>query len=129
MIGYVNIGTNDFAKATSFYDDLLGTIGAVRVFEVESFVAWSTGASAPALSISRPFDGGEATVGNGVMVALGVETPEQVEQPVEEVEEEAIEELDEDKYVSRDEFDSKIAELKDLIESMKGDMGKEKEMV
>ena len=45
----------------------------------------------------------------------------------EEVEAEA-EELDEDKYVSRDEFDSKIAELMDLIESMKGDMGKEKEM-
>lgn len=79
MIGYVNIGTNDFAKATSFYDDLLGTIGAVRVFEVESFIAWSTGASAPALSISRPFDGGEATVGNGVMVAIGVDTPEKVD--------------------------------------------------
>lgn len=46
----------------------------------------------------------------------------------EEVEEEAAEELDEDKYVSRDEFDSKISELMDLIESMKGDMGKEKEM-
>lgn len=79
MIGYVNIGTNNFAKAASFYDDLLGTIGAVRVFEAESFIAWSTGATAPALSISRPFDGGEATVGNGVMVAIAVDTPEKVD--------------------------------------------------
>tara|TARA_Y100000114_G_scaffold114086_1_gene108085 strand:- start:583 stop:1119 length:537 start_codon:yes stop_codon:yes gene_type:complete len=34
------------------------------------------------------------------------------------------EELEEEKYVSKSEFDSKIAELKDMIESMKGEMGK-----
>lgn len=49
------------------------------------------------------------------------------EEAQDEVEEEA-EDLEEDKYVSRDEFDSKIAELMDMIESAKGDMGKEKEM-
>ena len=79
MIGYVNIGTNNFAEAVRFYDDLLGTIGAVRVFETESFIAWSTGATAAALSLSRPFDGGEATVGNGVMVAIVMDTLEKVD--------------------------------------------------
>ena len=32
-VGYVTLGTNDVAKAASFYDALLGSIGHVRVFE------------------------------------------------------------------------------------------------
>jgi len=39
MIGYVNVGTNRFAEAADFYDASFGTIGAVRMFEVESFIA------------------------------------------------------------------------------------------
>ena len=44
-------------------------------------------------------------------------------------EEEDIDEAEdlEEEYVSKSEFDAKIAELKDLIESAKGDMAKEKE--
>lgn len=30
MIGYVTLGTNDFARATAFYDALLAEIGAKR---------------------------------------------------------------------------------------------------
>lgn len=33
----------------------------------------------PGLAITKPFDGNSATVGNGVMVALAVKTPEQVD--------------------------------------------------
>jgi len=47
MIGYVTIGTNDIEAAVSFYDELLGTIGATRTFEAENFVAWSTAQSRP----------------------------------------------------------------------------------
>lgn len=79
MIGYVNVGTNRFAEAATFYDELFGTIGAGRAFEVESFIAWSTGPSAPAFSISKPFDGGKATVGNGVMVAIAMDTTDKVD--------------------------------------------------
>jgi len=39
MIGYVTIGTNDLARAASFYDALLGEIGAKRMMENEQFVA------------------------------------------------------------------------------------------
>ena len=79
MIGYVTIGTNDFAAAVSFYDELLGTIGATRTLEAENFVAWSTAKSSPALALSKPFDGQPATVGNGVMVAIGLDSPEKVD--------------------------------------------------
>ena len=78
MIGYVILGTNDFERAVKFYDELLATIGADRVFEADTFVAWSTGPKAPALSVSKPFDQQPATVCNGVMVALAFRTPEQV---------------------------------------------------
>lgn len=78
MIGYVTLGTNDLARSIAFYDDLLATLGAKRMMESETFVAWSTSATAPAVSLIKPFDGNAATVGNGTMVALAVESPEQV---------------------------------------------------
>jgi hypothetical protein len=51
MIGYVTLGTNNFDAAASFYDELLATIGAGRAMEGDTFIAWSTGPGAPALSI------------------------------------------------------------------------------
>ncbi len=70
MIGYVTLGTNDIARGAKFYDALLGTIGATRFMESDTFIAWAVNPTAPALSIIKPFDGKPATVGNGVMVAL-----------------------------------------------------------
>lgn len=70
MIGYVTLGTNDIARGAKFYDALLGTIGATRFMESDTFIAWAVSPTAPALSIIKPFDGKPATVGNGVMVAL-----------------------------------------------------------
>ena len=78
MIGYVTLGTNDLARAVNFYDDLLATLGAKRVMEGDTFVAWGTAPTAPAVSLIKPFDGNPATAGNGTMVALAVESPEQV---------------------------------------------------
>ena len=70
MIGYVTLGTNNFEKAAKFYDELLAVIGASRLMQSDTFVAWSTGPKSPAISILRPYDGKDATVGNGVMVAI-----------------------------------------------------------
>ncbi len=78
MIGYVTLGTNNLAGAASFYDELFTVTGASRVFEGDNFVAWSTGPSAPAVSVIEPYDGNAATVGNGVMVALAVDSAEKV---------------------------------------------------
>jgi len=53
--------------------------GVGRFMEEDNyFVAWSPTHDAPALSITVPFNKQEATVGNGVMVALYMETPEKV---------------------------------------------------
>jgi len=79
MIGYVTLGTNDFDRAAKFYDALFGEIGAKRFMEMDTFIAWATSPQAPAVSIIKPFDGMQATVGNGVMVALVVDSPEKVQ--------------------------------------------------
>ena len=79
MIGYVTLGTNDMDRAAAFYDALLGTLGASRMMEAETFIAWTTTPGAPAISIIKPNDGNAATVGNGVMVAIPVDSAEKVD--------------------------------------------------
>ncbi|WP_293341758.1 VOC family protein [Microcoleus sp. CAWBG58] len=78
MIGYVTLGTNDLQSAAKFYDALLAEIGATRFMEMEEFIAWSVSPGLPALAVTKPFDGNKATVGNGVMIALQVDSPEKV---------------------------------------------------
>jgi hypothetical protein len=79
MIGYVTLGTNKFSDAAEFYDALFTTIGAGRIMQSDTFIAWSTGAGSPAVSIIKPFDQQPATVGNGTMVAIALATPEKVD--------------------------------------------------
>jgi catechol 2,3-dioxygenase-like lactoylglutathione lyase family enzyme len=79
MIGYVTLGTNRLNEAVKFYDELLALIGAVRIMENDRFIAWGTGMTSPAVSIAKPYDGKPATVGNGVMVALAMDSPEKVD--------------------------------------------------
>lgn len=79
MIGYVTLGTNDLEKAVAFYDQLFGSIGAGRFLETEQFVAWSTGMDQAGVSITKPFDGKPATVGNGTMVAIMLDSNEKVD--------------------------------------------------
>lgn len=79
MIGYVTVGTNDLDKAAAFYDALLAELGAKRFMEMESFIAWASSPSAPGFSVTLPFNKEPATVGNGTMVALAVESPAKVD--------------------------------------------------
>ena len=79
MIGYVTLGTNDFDAAAGFYDELFETIGAKRVFEAESFIAWGKSPGSGSVSIAKPFNGEAASVGNGVMVAIALSSPEKVD--------------------------------------------------
>ncbi|MDH4071819.1 MAG: VOC family protein [Gammaproteobacteria bacterium] len=79
MIGYVMLGTNRFDDAAKFYDELLDTIGGSRMMDGERFIAWATSPGSPALSICLPYDGEAATVGNGVMIALVVDSREKVD--------------------------------------------------
>ncbi len=79
MIGYVTLGTNDLQQGAEFYDALLFEIGAKRFMEDHNFIAWAVTPDQPSLAITKPFNGASATVGNGVMVALAVESQQQVD--------------------------------------------------
>jgi catechol 2,3-dioxygenase-like lactoylglutathione lyase family enzyme len=79
MIGYVTLGTNDLPRAAKFYDALFAEIGAGRFMDTERFIAWGTGANSPGVCVIIPNDGKPATVGNGVMVAIAMDSREKVD--------------------------------------------------
>ncbi len=79
MIGYVTLGTNDLPRAAAFYDALLSGIGATRFMEGERFIAWAVSPTQPSLGVILPYDGQPATVGNGVMVSLVMDSPAKVD--------------------------------------------------
>lgn len=80
MIGYVILGTNDLPRAAAFYDTLLAQIGVTRMMEFgDRGYAWAAAMDHPMLCIMTPFDGQPATVGNGVMAGISVDSHEKVD--------------------------------------------------
>ena len=79
MIGYVTLGTNDLPRAAAFYDALLAEIGIGRLMDFGRGYAWGSSMDKPALGIMTPFDGRPATVGNGVMAAIVVDSRDKVD--------------------------------------------------
>ena len=79
MIGYVTLGTNDLPRACAFYDALLAEIGAKRIMDFGTGIAWGVAMDKPGLALMQPYDKQPATVGNGVMVALVVDSREKVD--------------------------------------------------
>ena len=80
MIGYTTLGTNDMDRAAVFYDALFAELGAKRLMDMApQVIGWGTSFEQPVVAVIRPYDGKQATVGNGVMVALMVESPDQVD--------------------------------------------------
>lgn len=79
MIGYVMVGTNDLDNAVKYYDALFDSLGIPRVMEVDNyFVAWAPATDAPGFTVTIPFNKEKATVGNGVMVALPMDSIDQL---------------------------------------------------
>ena len=83
MIGYVTLGTNDIAKARTYYDSLLGSIGGKRLMEfgddVGGFTLWSTGWGAPGIALTHPYNKQPAVAGNGNMVAIVLDSRDKVD--------------------------------------------------
>ena len=80
MIGYVTLGTNDLPRAKAFYDALLAEIGIKRLMEFgDRGYAWGGAMDKPMLAIMKPFDGKPATVGNGVMPGIVVDSRDKVD--------------------------------------------------
>lgn len=79
MIGYVTLGTNDLPRAAAFYDEIAKHFGVGRMMDFDSFVAWGEMGGPAGVAATKPFDGNPASVGNGTMVALQVDSPEKVQ--------------------------------------------------
>jgi catechol 2,3-dioxygenase-like lactoylglutathione lyase family enzyme len=79
MIGYITIGTNNLAAAAKFYDELLALNGAVRMMDLGRGYMWGVSPGKPGFAVMQPFNGEPATVGNGVMISLVVDSCEKVD--------------------------------------------------
>ena len=79
MIGYAMFGTRDLPRAAAFYDALLGELGATRAMESDRYILWASGSKSPMLGVVKPFDGNDASVGNGTMIALVVDSNDKVD--------------------------------------------------
>jgi catechol 2,3-dioxygenase-like lactoylglutathione lyase family enzyme len=69
ILNHISLGTDDLARAAAFYDAVLATIGAKRVFE-HGDMAIAYGKMFPEFWIGRPHDGGKAETANGTHVAF-----------------------------------------------------------
>jgi catechol 2,3-dioxygenase-like lactoylglutathione lyase family enzyme len=72
-IGYVCLGANDFDRACAFYDALLGEIGGKRLMPTPQGLLYRL-ASGGMIMVTRPYNGEPATVGNGNMLAINVDS-------------------------------------------------------
>lgn len=80
MIGYVTVGSNDLPKARDFYDALMPTLGAGRMFEFgDNFTMYGTGMGKPGLAVCKPHNGDAASVGNGNMTAIACDSRAKVD--------------------------------------------------
>ena len=80
MIGYITLGTNDLDRAKDFYDALLSEMGVTRLMEFgDRGYGWAASMDQPMLCIFKPFDGKQATVGNGVMAGISAGSREAVD--------------------------------------------------
>ena len=79
MIGYVTVGTNDLERSKQFYDNLFGELGARSFFANDRIVFWTVKDGASSFAVAKPYDENEASVGNGNMVAIHVDSREQVD--------------------------------------------------
>jgi len=70
MIGYATLGSNDVAKAKSFYGEVLGLLGAKQLMEFGEQVYFGVDMNHPMLGIGTPFNKEAASAGNGTMIAL-----------------------------------------------------------
>ncbi|MEP6393365.1 MAG: VOC family protein, partial [Alteripontixanthobacter sp.] len=78
MIGYVTLGTNDLPRAAKFYDAIAAEMGVGRMMDFETFIAWGEMGGGAGIAATKPFDGQEASTGNGTMVAFEAKSREQV---------------------------------------------------
>ena len=76
MLSHVTIGTNDVSSARRFYDAVFATLGysCVRDYGDEGIAYAAADESGSWTYVVKPFDGGEASFGNGTHFAYLAKT-------------------------------------------------------
>lgn len=77
MIDHVSVGVANLEEAADFYGPVLETLGAKELARLEGLVAY--GRDRVEYLIMKPYDGGEASSGNGAHFAFAAETEAAVE--------------------------------------------------
>ena len=70
MIAYSTVGVNDMDAAIAFYDAAFAALGAKRDSTSSTWTGYSRTGDRGAFFLTRPFDRGQATGGNGAMLAF-----------------------------------------------------------
>ena len=79
MLGYATVGSNRLDDAKDFYDTLLGSAGFKPMFEHPSGGRIYGKEGTIAFGVLGPYNGGEATVGNGSMFGFRFNTAAEVD--------------------------------------------------
>ena len=79
MKGYITVGTNDLTRSAAFYEALFEELGFTRQREYPGRAVYFGTEDDTQLVVITPADGQPATTGNGTMVALNVDSQEQVQ--------------------------------------------------
>ena len=79
MKGYVTVGTNNLIRSATFYEALFEELGFSRQREVPGRAVYFGTKDDVQLVVITPADGQPATAGNGTMIALKVDSQEQVQ--------------------------------------------------
>ena len=70
MYSHTTVGANDLFRAKDFYDAVLEPLGLEVRYSGGGIIGWGLPGGRPQFLVVRPFDGGDASVGNGSMIAL-----------------------------------------------------------
>ena len=70
MIAYSTVGVNDMDRAIAFYDAVFAPLGAKRDTTSKTWTGYSRPGDRAKFFLTRPFDRGAASGGNGGMLAF-----------------------------------------------------------
>jgi len=70
MIAYSTLGVNDMDRSIRFYDAVFAPLGAVRDTTSPTWTGYLRAGDNGRFFLTRPFDRGPATSGNGTMLAF-----------------------------------------------------------
>lgn len=77
MYSHIVVGANDLEVAKTFYDAVMGALGYASGNAKDDRVIYAT--EAGILMVNKPFDGNEATFGNGVTIGLNASSTDAVD--------------------------------------------------